>query len=249
MLLSRFKACIILVMLNANLAHAETFTVVSDYWCPYNCKPNSELEGFGIDLLKQAFEAKGITVKYILKPWDRALAVVENNEYNAVMSANKTESTKLLYPDLYFSRSSNCFFIRDDNPWEFTGVQSINKIKLGVVKSYSYGIQIDQYLLHNRSNIYQVTGLDPIDQLMEKMGAGEIDAILEDRHVFQYQYSLLKSQLNITPRHCLPAANIYMAFAPDHPDTPRYMKIYDERMQVLLKSGTYKIIMERYRSQ
>jgi len=90
------RATILVSMVFARLAIAETFTVVSDYWCPYNCEPSADPEGFGIDILRQAFEAKGITVEFILKPWDQALAVVESNQYHAVMSANKTHSQKVI---------------------------------------------------------------------------------------------------------------------------------------------------------
>ncbi len=75
----------IFIMVHSISVYAETFTVVADFWCPYNCEPNAEPEGFGIDILRQAFEAKGITVEYILKPWDQALGVVESNQYHAVM--------------------------------------------------------------------------------------------------------------------------------------------------------------------
>ena len=247
MLKAALSVVVFLMMLQSKLTSAETFTVVSDYWCPYNCEPNAEPEGFGIDILRQAFEAKGITVEYILRLWNEALAVVESNQFHAVMSANKTDSRKLLYPDSYFSRSTTCFFKQKNNDWSFNGVQSLKYVQLGVIKSYSYGALLDKYLAVERNNIHWVSGSNPLDRLLVKMKAGEIDVIIEDKHVFQYQVSSSDSSGGFKTDYCLPPANIYMAFAPNHPDTQRYMEIYNQRMKALLKGETYKVIMRRYK--
>ena len=241
------RATILVSMVFARLAIAETFTVVSDYWCPYNCEPNAEPEGFGIDILRQAFEAKGITVEYILKPWDQALAVVESNQYHAVMSANKTDSRKLIYPDSHFSRSTTCFFKHTDDEWEYKGVKTLEGIQLGIIKSYSYGVVLDKYLEQEKENIHIVSGSDPLKQLVIKMEKREIDVIIEDEHVFEYAVGAHAKALGFEKDYCFPAANIYMAFAPNHPDTKKYMDIYNQRMKTLLKSETYKVIMGRYK--
>lgn len=247
MQLSALKILIFILIVDVNLVSAETFTVVSDYWCPYNCEPSADPEGFGIDLLRQAFEAKGIKVNYILRPWDQALAMVESNQYHAVMSANKTDSRLLLYPESYFSRSTTCFFTSNDHAWEYNGVKSIDKIRLGVIEGYSYGSLLDAYLDAHRDTITWVSGRNPLEQLIDKIKTGDIDVIIEDENVFEHQAAVHKEWLSMRTGYCLPPANIYMAFAPGHPDTKRYMKIYDDRMKVFLKGDIYKKIMNRYK--
>lgn len=231
----------------SSAAHSETFTVVSDYWCPYNCDPKADPEGFGLDLLRQSFEAKGIQVKYVLKPWDQALALAESNQVHAIMSANKTDSRKLKFPQYYFSRSTNCFFKRPDDDWSFRGLASLKGKKLAAIKSYSYGRLLDDYFQREHKAIHWGVGIDPLSLLLAKMDQGEIEIIIEDKHVFEYRQRATNQVDKYIEDYCLPAANIYMAFAPGHPDTKRFMKIYNDRMRVLLKGETYKQIMNRYK--
>lgn len=235
------------IVVHSNSVYAETFTVVSDYWCPYNCEPNAEPEGFGMDILRHVFEEKGIAVKYILKPWDQALALVESNQYHAVMSANKTDSRKLLFPEFHFSRSTTCFYKHPNIKWKFKGKQSLDNVQLGIIKGYSYGTVLDKYLDSDRDNVHWVSGYNPLKNLLQKMKEGEIDVMIEDQHVFQYETSNHVKDLNLKEDYCLPAANIYMAFAPNHPDTKRYMEIYNQSMKVLLIGDRYKMLMKRYK--
>lgn len=238
---------ILIAFLLSSSVHSETITVVSDYWCPYNCEPNSELEGFGIDLLRLAFKKRGIEVEYTLKSWDQAVADVESNRYHGLMSAYKSESNLLIYPEMHFSHTTSCFY-KKDNDWVFDDFSSLNDIRLGVIKGYSYGAFLDSYLAEHRQDVHWVSGKNPLQRLLNKMRNDEIDVIIEDTNVLEYQLSLQESPEPLITDYCLPVTNLYMAFAPGHPDTKRYIGIYQNQLNELLKDGTYQKVMSKYQS-
>ncbi len=225
---------------------AETFTVVADSWCPYNCEPNSKKEGFGIDLLRAIYEPEGIDVEYKLKSWDEALLAVENGEYNAVIGAYKTNTDSLLFPHSYFSKSVNCFFTSYLSAWQYDGLDSVSDVRLGVISGYSYGLNMDKFLSVPSKNIYQASGDNPLLELIHLMKAGEIDTLIEDKNVFTYAASSLNISDQFNQKHCFLGAAVYMAFSPNNPKSNRYIQIYDKKMKQFLADGTYKKIVSSY---
>ncbi len=244
---SPLKITLLMCALFSSSVHSETITVVSDYWCPYNCEPNSQMEGFGIDLLRLAFKKRGIEVEYILKSWDQAVVDVESNRYHGLMSAYKSESKLLLFPEMHFSHTTSCFY-KKNNDWEFNEFSSLNNVRLGVIKGYSYGALLDGYLAEHREDVHWVSGKNPLQVLLEKMRNDEIDVIIEDTNVLEYQLSLQNNPDSLITDYCLPVTNLYMAFAPEHPDTQRYLNIYQNQLNQLLNDGTYQKVMAKYQS-
>ena len=240
-------ACTFLLnALLSNSAFSETLTVLADNWCPYNCEPNTQQEGFGIEILREAFATKNINVEYRLVPWKQALDQVESNEYHAVVSANKTDSRRLLFPQTHFAQSTNCFFTQAASAWEFKGLASLKKIKLGAIESYSYGSLIDTYINTQSNDVYAAHGKAPLEKLMNTLAKGEVGAVIEDKNVFNYHVDAKNNAPSFKQGYCLPGANIYVAFAPNHENSREYIKIYDEQIQRFLMDGTYQKIMAKY---
>lgn len=228
------------------LVFAEKLTVVSDYWCPYNCEPDAREEGFGVDLLRAIFEPEGIKVEYRLLPYALAVLAVEKSEYNAVIGAFKSESQSLLYPKNSFSKSVNCFFTAPSNSWEFKGVSSIKNTRIGVIKGYSYGREFDSYLTKKTENIYWADGEHPLQQLKNKLKKEEVETIIEDKNVFLYHSKQAFPDTGYKNVGCIPSANVYIAFAPNNPKSKNYIELFDSKMEQFRADGTLKRIISRY---
>ena len=43
-----------------------TLVLAGDYWCPYNCHPDSEMPGYLVELIRTAFYIYRIHIEYRL---------------------------------------------------------------------------------------------------------------------------------------------------------------------------------------
>lgn len=46
-----------------------SLVIAGDYWCPYNCNPESENQGFLVELARRALYIYGIDVDYRMMSW------------------------------------------------------------------------------------------------------------------------------------------------------------------------------------
>lgn len=60
---------VLIFIVFATPATADTITIVADAWPPYNGLPNTSEPGYGIEIAHQVFEAAGHTVEYIIGVW------------------------------------------------------------------------------------------------------------------------------------------------------------------------------------
>ncbi|NRB41950.1 MAG: transporter substrate-binding domain-containing protein [Pseudomonadales bacterium] len=234
-------------LLLATSAIAREITVVSDSWCPYNCEPGDEKEGFGIDLLRQIFAVENITVVYTLMPWQDAIDAVDRGEFHAVVGAYHSDAKQLVFPKTPFALSTNCFYITAENHWDYINNDSLKGVRLGTLDGYSYGADIDSYLRENeRPGDKVFSGDMPLPKLKKSLLDGEVDVIIEDEMVFEFNLINAAEKKQFKSVSCRLAAKVYVAFSAHHTETDELLKIYEKGLLRLLSNGEYQKIMQRY---
>ena len=126
------------VVLLAGSALAATLTVRADNWPPYNSDPANAKPGYMVEVLKEIFEAQGVTIDYKLMPWTRALNDVNSGKYDAVIGTDRSESKGMVFPAESFGTLDNAMFVRRDKAWKYSGVASLKGLRLGVIDGYGY---------------------------------------------------------------------------------------------------------------
>jgi len=232
----------------------EEIIIAADQWCPYNCDPKNEKElGFIVDVAKTIFAKHDIAVKYVEMPWSRAKKEVSINNIQGIIGATIEDVNnlkgKLVFPQEEQARLKNTFFTLKSNPWVYKKTSSLTKIKLGIIKDYNYGPEIHSIIenkLHNST--YEMTGSKPLERLITMLKLKRIDAILEDKAVFQYTANKMKfynfrvagSDQSISKEN-----DIFIAFS-QHKNSKRYAKILTDGMRQIRKSGKLKKILSKY---
>lgn len=234
-------------------ATGETIKVLADAWCPYTCDPKSDRPGLMIEIATQAFAKHGITVKYDLHPWERAIEVTRRGEYHAIVGAAKTDAPDFIYPRVPQGWVRNAFYVKKGSPWRFTGMDSLEKISLGATIGYSYTEEMDAYIARHKNNMRQVqelAGDDVLDTHMKKLLMGRLGAVIESEYVMRYYLQQKNLMDKIDGAGSLPSDTsteaIYLAFAPKHPDSKRYADILAKETEALRASGALKKILDAY---
>jgi len=224
---------------------AETLTVRSDIWPPYNGEPNTPQQGYMIVTLMEIFKPHGITIDYQTMPWEDSLDAVR-----IVVGAAKDDAPDFYFPAETFGKSDTGFFVKRNSDWKYSGIASLSEVKLGVITDYSYNEELDNYLEANAgsSRIYLAAGENPLPELIALLQNGKIDVIAEDSNV------MLSTLINcsVTPGAIVPAGrhseitDVYVAFSPNNPRSPAYAKIFDEGIRDLRKRGKLDKILFLY---
>ncbi len=201
-----------LLALGSN-ACADTITVRSDYWFPYNGEPGSAQEGYMIDLLRLAAAASGDTIDYRLMDWELALersltgtsdCVVgaiesdapnhlrssapwgrsQNVVYGLVVDANAIHEVVGAISNEPLHSSQNAAYALDGKPIKLKQVADLKPLRIGVVQDYAYGDAIDEVLAADDAQVSRVeASRRAFPLLVMKLVTRKIDVLIEDENV------------------------------------------------------------------
>ncbi len=247
---SRCGLLLSLVMtLLAPLAAAEPVVrLCADQWMPYNGDPADPKPGYVIELARAVFEPLGIKVDYEVLPWAEALAAVKEGGKSGAIGANKNEADGLILPNEPIGALAVCLLTRADSKWTYDNLASFRGITLGVTKDYSYWPALDTYIERatEKGGIFAADGDDPLETLMQKLQAGEIQVVAESEPILLWHlrsHNLERSQFRVVFKGTVDP--IFVAFAPTD-EGRRFATQLDEGIRALRKSGELTKLLQRY---
>jgi len=194
-------------------ARADTITVRSDYWFPYNGEPGSPQEGYMIDLLRLAAASRGDTVDYRLMDWELALQRSLSGTVDCVVGAIASDAPDHLRTRTPWGSSQNVVYgragdadvldevtsaigsaplpshrdvahDRDGQAISLNGVADLKPLRIGVVQDYSYGDAIDAVLADDGAQVSRVeASRRAFPVLVMKLVTKKIDVLIEDENV------------------------------------------------------------------
>lgn len=226
---------------------SQELVVAADYWMPYNGDPGSEKEGFVVEILKEIFEKKGITVKYETRPWARAIKLGEEGKVDAVIGAMKSDAEGFVFPEESIGILANDFYVPADSDWKFTGFESFKGYKVGIVTDYAYGDEVDKFISENKSNFDYVAGENAIEMNIKKLAHKRIDILMDTKFVVDFT----ANNIGLTDKIKYAGDDgssdkIYVAFSPAKSTSKDYADYFDVGMKELRKSGELGKILKKY---
>jgi len=249
----RLKTLLLLILLaigTVQAAAAETLSIRSDLWPPYNDDPKSIKPGYMINILLEIFLPQGYTLDYQQLSWTESLEAVRKGQFNAVIGATKDDAPDFIFPKESFGISDTAFFVKGGSKWKYTGKASLEKIRLGVIESYAYNEELDAYIKANKGTkrIVEGTGDEPLTELIRMLQNGEIDAIVEDTNVMFGRLISGKIPMgSITAAgNCKEKSTLYVAFSPKNPKSKELAAKFDAGIKALRSSGKLHAILGLY---
>ncbi|GAB3254818.1 substrate-binding periplasmic protein [Chitinimonas naiadis] len=227
-------------------AWAQTIKVASpSYWCPFSCTANAAEEGFTIDILRAIFTPQGDQIEYINMNYARALNEVKLGHLHAISSAFREEAPGFVFPTLPIAIDKYCVYTTPGQTWQYSGTGSLDSRKVGVIKGYSYGAEIDGYIKKNPAGFEVHGGEGLTEKIARKVMLGRLDAFIEDTNLVQY---LLARQPSIKLREagCVSESHVYFALSPALKEAPEIARKFDEGLLKLHRTGALEQIMRKY---
>jgi polar amino acid transport system substrate-binding protein len=249
-LLLRRLVLSLLLMSTPFYAYADVISIRADAWCPYNCEVNAKKSGYGIEIIKQIFEAAGHTVDYQILNWQRSIEETRTGKYVAILGARKEDAPDFIFPNEALGLSINSFATLKDSNFRYNGINSLSGHVLGVIQSYSYSDGVDSYIKKNKldkTRIDYASGDDALDKNINKLLANRIDVIVDDSSVLIYKLNQLGASSKIKlDKDALDPTKIYLAFSPKNPKAKEYAALFDKGIAELRAAGKLAPILMRY---
>ena len=128
----------LLLMLMAATTQADKVTAVADPWPPF-VDPALPSQGISMEIVRAAYATQGYDVRIDFMPWARAMKGVKEGRYDIIPDAWRTVEREavLHFSEPYVSNMVR-FIKRKGDPFEFTGMETLDNKTVGVTRGYAY---------------------------------------------------------------------------------------------------------------
>jgi len=232
-------------------ANADTITLRADEWCPFNCQPEADKPGFGIEIARAVFTAAGHDLDYRLLPWTRALDECRKGAIAAVIGTTPTESPDFVFPAEMIARADNAMAVKKGNPWRYAGPASLDRLKVGIIQGYVYMGTIGDYLeaaakAPDHKRLDTTGGDNALELNLKKLLAGRVDVVIDSGAVLTYKIQDLHLTDKVELAGSADLDPIYVAFSPALPVSKDLAALFDRSVADLRASGKLQAILSRY---
>lgn len=242
-------AVLLAIGIGTNQGRAAEITFVADEWLPFNGVPGSDKEGYFLDIVRAVFEPMGHRVTYIIRPWTRAVREVEKGAYDALLGPFITEAPGFIFPEEEVGFTTLSFFTRIDSTWTFTGLESLEEVRLGIIQDYEYRPWLQEFRKGHPESFVIVSGEDAIYRNLQLLIRGRIDAIPTNEQAFRYRAKragVLDLVRFAGHDNIDEGRKIYIAFSPKKPTSEIYARSLSKGIREMRRSGRLNKILAKY---
>ncbi|NFV80934.1 substrate-binding periplasmic protein [Magnetospirillum aberrantis] len=230
-------------------ARADEIVLGADEWCPYNCAAESDRPGYAVEIAREIFAKAGHRVEYRTMPWSRALQECRRGRLTGVIGADHTETPDFVFPALAVAVTDTTFVVRKDNPWRYTGPDSLSQLLLGGILGYSYDGAVGNYVHTNArdgARVDLVGGDTALEMNLRKLVAGRIGATMDAKPVLAYKIKEMGLAGEVAYAGSVDPTENFIAFSPALSKARDYAAIWDKGLAEMRESGRLAQILDRY---
>jgi len=225
-----------------------TITIAAIDWCPQICYKGA-LQGYIIDLVKEAFKETQYQLDIQIYPWSRAIKLVNSGKADALLSPAKAEAPQLLFPESEVGKQQMCFFTSINSNWTYSNIESLKGKAVGIAIDTSIEELNDYVKLNPQQFQYQPYHERYIIQNALKLDKKRTDTFLFTKNSTIYELKKFNMWHKYRLAGCVSQAKIYMAFSPVksiNKDISAMMKVFDQQMERLNKTSFIPYLMKKY---
>ena len=236
--------------LSTSVVFAEPLALVADPYCPYNCNVAADSKGILVDVASAIFAKHDLQVEYSELPWTRAIDLTRNGEYDGVAGTDQISAAGFVFPDKPFVTINLMFWVKAGSQWKYKNVADLLSVRLGVIKDYSYGADLDTYIVNNTDKVTKETGVNALSKLIRELDGDMLDVVIEDQAVFTYALAhdpkFAKKANAFVPVGTAWSFPLYMAFSPKKESSKAYVKILNDELEAFKGTEAWASILKKY---
>ncbi len=204
MLVTMKKWALILMLCFASFTHSmEVITLVSDPYPPYvqGDESTGAISGSAIDKVNLIFShIPGVTVKYRIRPWVRALIEVQEGSADGVLQISfKEERLKdFAFTKPYITGTLNLYYNRFKYPKgiQWQALNDLSQYSFGTVLGYYYSKEWSEA---EKNGVIVSSQLIDAENLIQFILLDRVDIILLNQQVAKLKLSQFEAEHKIIP--------------------------------------------------
>ncbi|MFK3775772.1 substrate-binding periplasmic protein [Pseudomonas sp. NPDC089406] len=206
--------------------------LVSEAWLDYT---NADGTGLAWDVLRKVFEPAGVKVRTQSAPYSRAVGLVKRDEADAWVGSYKEENDDNLYPRWHFDLDHIYALGLASEP--VPTLETLGRYRLAWVRGYDYASY-----LPNVRNFREVQRREGILPMLEH---DRVDFYIDALTEIDYVVGQAPDPERFRKTH-VAELPLYLAFS--RSERGKALRdVFDQRMQVLVRSGELKPIFEHWK--
>lgn len=215
-------------------------------WYPYSAERGGHAEGLTVDLVRAAFAAAGLPVRFEVLPYARCMAETRRGGLVACFNTTRTSLIEhdYLWPARPMFEERFLIYARADDLAAGSGlkVKDLEGQAVAVTRGYEYGSEFDANPRVERV----VTNHDENNFRVVLRGRARFTLAPEinTRLLFE-RFPELAGQFRVAGQFEL--FGLYTAFSTRHPDAPRVLAAFDAGMRTIQANGVARAIHARWR--
>jgi polar amino acid transport system substrate-binding protein len=202
-----------------------------------------------VEIAQAVFGAAGYQVDYEELNWARCVEDARAGRFTAIIGAIQSDAPDFTFPKTPFGISGDAYAVRKGDNFKFDGAASLQGRVLGVIRSYSFSGPIGAYIAAHGTDATRVefvSGDGALRKNLDKLVAGHVDVVLDDRNVMLNAIDELGMKDRLTIIDGLNDTPIYIAFSPRAGQPAKLAQLLDAGMAKLRASGRLAEIEARY---
>ncbi len=226
-------------------AAKRVITLAVEQYPPFNYQIDGNYQGVSFEVAKEAFKRMGVELRLSQYPWERMLQLVKDGGVDAIMTAFKSKEREeyMYFPEEAVSEDIQTIFVKEDSSFVYTDHKSLESIRLGIMRGYSYGDEFDQLV---ETKVLKTEAVDSQEQNIKKLFSNRIDAFLESNLVTYYALRNMNMTGGIKEAGVFRVTKLYVTFTKKGSITEADVAAFDKAVRSMKEDGTYKKIVDQY---
>ena len=226
-------------------------TFASDEYCPYNCIAESKQEGYVVDIVKRIFDTKDFLPVYLNTPWTRAIRESRKGKISGILASPKTDAPDFIYPKEPVGYARFCIYVRKTNNFKYTGFESLKKINVGVINSYSYPSSIQKNIDRHDPIFIMHYGANANERMINKVIHNHMISLIDNQAVTLQNIKKLGDKNQLRNAGCIDDEifYLYVGFSPATKLSAASHELaikFDEEFNKLKQNGELTKILKPY---
>ncbi|MBB5192886.1 polar amino acid transport system substrate-binding protein [Silvimonas terrae] len=227
-------------------AQAQTIVVgAEDDWYPYSGKVGGEAQGMAEDIVRAAFAASGVDVRFVSLPYARCVHMVRTGELEACFDTSRTRENEgdFLWPARPMFTSKALIYARADSLDHDLGPTALHGKHVAVTNGYEYGSDFDGDVTVTREvtnqTIYSFRML-ALGRVQYALAFEKVARYLIDTHPQEFSGKVKVVGLSAETQ-------LYCVFSRKFPDAATGLALFDRGFATIQANGTYRDILASWR--
>jgi|GEM_PF-512330 len=231
-----------------SMGSSKHIAVASIDWCPYICTGNEQKPGVLAEYVQQIFKDTGYTISFTTMPWARAIHETQSGNFFALLAPAKEEAPGLVFPNLSLGYQTMCMFTREDDPWQYNSVLSLEGRRIVHVIG-AFPASLEQA---RGSAIFYPISYDSetfVDRSLKMVLNKHTDTLLAPYYSTQDYINHKGLNDHIKTAGCAQQQALYLAFTPLDKEKIKVRKLtvlLDQKIAELEKTQTFERLLKRY---